>query len=473
MPKVSIFLTSYNHSAYIGQAIESALNQSFTDYELFIADDGSTDNSWEIIQNYRDPRIITCRREENRQGGMLWELLPSFKGQYVSIHHSDDSWEPDKLQKQVDYMDAHPGTIACFTHVQFINEKGGDFTPPESHPYYKIFDQPNRNRFEWLRFFFDHGNALCHPSILIRKEAYESFNLSSRGLKQLPDFIMWIRVCLAGEIYVLQKKLTKFRLHLVSETNTSGDNPDAHIRLSEEFFFICDDLYKVSNNEIFLKVFPEYENKNAVPEFIVSRLMIEKGYPPAQLYGIKKLFGLINDPASAQKIKDWHNYTDADFKKETGEIDPFSRKRYMTFLNASLYIDYGNGYTESDKLEESVYVRPNSTFYAKFNLPENKNVIELRFDPDEGHLWDISIDSVVVDGEAQRASAFNSSFCTDGYDSFFTRDPIYLLTTPSQVKEVEICGKVRVLSIHLFDAIKRENASLQNKLDTIKSPRTL
>jgi len=69
MPKISIFMSSYNYAKYLRDAIDSVLNQTFTDFELYIMDDASTDNSWDIIQSYSDPRLITHRNQHNQRSG--------------------------------------------------------------------------------------------------------------------------------------------------------------------------------------------------------------------------------------------------------------------------------------------------------------------------------------------------------------------------------------------------------------------
>ena len=120
--RVSIILTSYNHAKYLRQAIESVLNQTFTDYELIIWDDASTDDSWEIINSYQDRRIRAFRNVVNLRGNISRGLEVA-QGEYVAIHHSDDAWEPTKLEKQVS-LDQNPDIAAVFTHVQVIDEEG-------------------------------------------------------------------------------------------------------------------------------------------------------------------------------------------------------------------------------------------------------------------------------------------------------------------------------------------------------------
>ena len=126
MPKISVILTSFNHEKFIREAIDSVLNQTFTDFELIIWDDASTDNSWAIINTYSDPRIKVFRNDETKRGvhGINISISEIASGEYIAIHHSDDIWEVDKLKKQVEFLEDHAGIGAVFTHVLAIDERG-------------------------------------------------------------------------------------------------------------------------------------------------------------------------------------------------------------------------------------------------------------------------------------------------------------------------------------------------------------
>lgn len=100
MPIVTVLLTSYNHGDYIRGSIESILNQTFKDFELYIIDDCSSDNSWDIIQEYKDDRIIAIRHEKNEGGCTTRALYSGFKGKYFAMAHCDDMWELDKLESK-------------------------------------------------------------------------------------------------------------------------------------------------------------------------------------------------------------------------------------------------------------------------------------------------------------------------------------------------------------------------------------
>lgn len=130
MPRISIFMSSYNYAKYLALAIESVLNQSFTDFELFIIDDASTDESWQIIQNYKDPRIKAYQNHTNLNSKhwMNKIVFEMASGEYFAVQHSDNIWEHDKLQKQIDFLDSNPDYAAVFTNAYIIDEKGRPLT---------------------------------------------------------------------------------------------------------------------------------------------------------------------------------------------------------------------------------------------------------------------------------------------------------------------------------------------------------
>ena len=177
MSKISVILTSFNHEKYICEAIDSILNQTFTDFELIILDDGSSDNSWALIKQYSDLRIKAFHSEVIRGSieGVNRAIYEVATGEYIAIHHSDDIWALDKLEKQVAYLEEHPEIGAVFTWVQTIDEYGvklaGDW-----------FDQENMIRWQWLNQLFHEQNHLCHPSVLIRKQCYQYAGLYRHGL---------------------------------------------------------------------------------------------------------------------------------------------------------------------------------------------------------------------------------------------------------------------------------------------------
>ncbi len=327
-PQISIILTSYNHGKYLRESIQSVLDQTYRDFELIILDDASTDNSWEIIGSYSDPRIRSFRNEVNRKGIRLADVINKYSsGDYIAVHHSDDVWEPQKLEKQVLFLDANPHIGAVFSLVTIIDEEGRSFSD-ESHKYFKVFKQPNRTRHEWLNHFFFHGNALCHPSVLIRKKCYEDCGYFRRGLAQLPDLDFWIRLCLKYDIYILQEKLVRFRVR-ADEKNVSGNRPTTRVRDHFEKLHILDNYQTIPTVDDLLMIFPDakkYINPiNPDINFALGRFAVDSGPSKVhKLFGLNLLFEAMNDPERAKKILEFNHFDIKDFYKLSGEHDVFS-----------------------------------------------------------------------------------------------------------------------------------------------------
>jgi predicted O-methyltransferase YrrM len=262
-PTVSILLTSYNHQSYIEEAINSVLGQTFSDYELVVWDDGSTDRSWELIQGFHDPRIRTHRNSLNACGRGLNSVFDTMRGKYLAIHHSDDRWSPTKLAQQVKLLDNSPDVGACFTHVVTINHLGSEVDDAHS-PHTAVFNQDDKSRHEWLRHLFFRGNAFCHPSALIRRECFQALGPYNEGLFHLPDYHMWVRLCLGFEINVIPERLTHFRTYTDSLSSMSSPSLENRVRHHHEMPHALEAFRSISLQDLVL-AFPESKAFEGTP----------------------------------------------------------------------------------------------------------------------------------------------------------------------------------------------------------------
>ncbi|WP_191832910.1 glycosyltransferase [Pseudomonas fluorescens] len=323
VPKVSVILSSFNHAKYLREAIDSVLSQTFENFELIIWDDASQDESWEIICSYADPRIKSFRNNETKRGvyGINKAISEVAQGEYIAIHHSDDVWMADKLEKQVSFLNAHQDIAAVFTNAQAIDELGAPYLNT-LHYYYSVFNRENRSRHQWLRLFFEIGNALCHPSVLIRRHCYSDCGLYRYGLAQLGDFDMWIRLCLKHEIHVLPEKLVGFRVR-DNEANSSGNRPETRARVLFEFSMLLPSYLQINQRDDLLKVFPEAEvfcseNENSV-HYALARAMLEvRKFDFVVPFALNVIFEILNDPVKREQI----DFDVNQFVKLTSALDP-------------------------------------------------------------------------------------------------------------------------------------------------------
>lgn len=211
MPRITVYLPSRNHAPFVEEAIHSVLAQSGPDLELLLVDDGSDDDTPLRLRRIRDPRFRAILWSQRRGASAAANHAIRFgSGEYLAAMTSDDRFRPGKLARQAAFLDAHPGVDAVTGLAEFIDERD---RPLRWHWMIGVFDSENRTPAEWLRHFFFAGNALCHPSVMWRRTAFDAVGGYDESLHQLPDLDVWVRLSLAGRaIWVLPEPLVEFRL---------------------------------------------------------------------------------------------------------------------------------------------------------------------------------------------------------------------------------------------------------------------
>lgn len=455
--KVTVILTSYNHAKYIRKSIDSVLNQTFQDFELIIYDDCSTDNSVEIIKSYSDPRIKVIASKVNRGCGWFEYLIPDFiQGEYVAIAHSDDFWEKKKLQKQVDYLDHHNEVSAVFTHVHIVDEYGNNY----ENNSYDVFNVKNKeNRFQWLRHFFYEGNCLCHPSVLIRRDSYEKYRLFPKGLRQIPDFYIWIRLCLNSNIYIIEEKLSNFRIR-ENENNTSGYRKGTSVRSSIEINLILKQFLDLKKYDDFLNVFPEAEAFSNKDEFInryaFARICLQENTPNyVKAYGFQLLFELLNEKETAEKLQAVYEFGANDFFALTGHYDIYGLYRSSSMEVTNIYLDLGEGYLEDNCLHQTYeFWKQRQEVELEFTdkILKSHDILKIRVDPIEGAFVKCKILEFKVNDVARKLIAVNSSLSEED-DIFLTSDPNYeyLCEEGEEVNKIDITFSLERLTDKFLD----------------------
>lgn len=325
-PVVSVLLASYNQCNYLKKAIKSILLQDFKDFELIISDDASTDGSQKIIEELDDPRVKTHYFETNQGSVMNTRYLCSLaKAKYITFIGSDDIWLQGKLQKQVEYMEAHSDAAACFTWARTIDERDKILTKKD-FSFADVFLQPNRSRGKWLRKFFYEGNCLAHPSAMIRKSAYESIDPHSNALMHTPDFDYWIRLIKKYDFHVIEEILTQNRMQLKTSGNLSAITDTSTIRNMNEAALTVGSFLDDVDDAIFIDGFHDlFENQSG--SWTKEMLLCEKAFLlckgnyiklASQMEGFKRLKNLLDCEKTRRVLEKEYKFTEKDFYKLTG-----------------------------------------------------------------------------------------------------------------------------------------------------------
>lgn len=471
MPKVSVILTSYNHEKYIAAAIESVLNQTFTDFELLIVDDGSKDNSQKIIRSYKDKRIKIFIHEKNIGAVQsVLECQANSVGKYAALHHSDDLWEPSKLEKQVNFLEKNSQYEVCFTQAKFIDENGAPFELPENHTYKNAFQKENRPREQWLNYLFWKSNCFCNPSMLI-VNTRENFNMEPY-LLQLPDYCMWTRFCLKKSPYVLPEELTSFRLRRGDQNSVSSASLEKSIRISNEVYQIARAFLPILRNEkFFLKVFPEAEeflvDGKISTEFAFAQFCLKKNVPAFQKLALEILYDLFHNDKKRNLIKKLYDYDWKNFFGAEGKFDVFNIKATLKILNCRLYFNFGGGFNEKDSVAVPTLIRQDGNFTATFDFSADNEIESFRFDPDEKAALAIKILKITVNGELVENFTSNAFKNFDGYYNFVTADPFFTIEKKISAEKVhvEILGAVKDDALLNLEKTYNETcATLQEKI---------
>lgn len=252
---ISVIIPSYNHEKFIGKAIESVLNQTYENFELIIMDDNSTDNSKKVINSYNDSRIVKYFSTENKGAvETLNHLIDLANGEYIALLNSDDYWDLTKLEKQYRYLEENKKVAVCFTWADFVDEKGKTIYDKEEM-LLDLFRKKNRSNIAWFRYFFENGNCLCHPSMMIRKEIYNEIGKYNNAFRQLPDFDMWIRIIKEYDIHILEENLTHFRILKEKAKNASFMSEKNKNVMCYEIFIIKGNFFKDCSNEFIYNAF--------------------------------------------------------------------------------------------------------------------------------------------------------------------------------------------------------------------------
>jgi len=190
----------YNCESFIKEAIDSILNQTFSDFEFIIIDDASSDSTVSIIKKYKDSRIqLIVKPQNSGYTNSLNYGLSIAKGEYIARMDGDDISFPERFAKQVAFLDKNQETVLCGTAFKII---GTDtiITVPEYHDDIKL---------AMLK-----DCCIGHPTVMMRKSCLNNFSLIYDTKKEpAEDYDMWTRLLVVGKLHNLQEVLLNYRVH--------------------------------------------------------------------------------------------------------------------------------------------------------------------------------------------------------------------------------------------------------------------
>lgn len=299
-PKVSIACRTFNASGTIARAIRSVLNQTYENWELIIADDGSSDDTVAIIKQFHDERIRLHVNTSNLGPiGNLNKVFSLCSGTYIAVLDGDDFYRPTKLEKQVNFLETHPDYGAVFSYITCDAKITSN-----------LINRPFHSREDMIREIFFYQNFLAFPTEMFRKELLVHF---PEPLIATGDCNFHLQVLFKTKIKIMQESLIKY--------NTKGNN---HVSswingnvIFVENVMLLKTFTKLTDLNLFKSTFKGYYEKygqiNApidIPYF-VARIAIDT--PSKSLAGLCLLAELFSDDSYFSHIRKTYNLSYIDY----------------------------------------------------------------------------------------------------------------------------------------------------------------
>jgi len=204
-PEVSVLMSVYNSERWLAESIESVLNQTFTDFEFLIVNDGSTDESGAIINRYagQDSRIRVFDKPNTGLADSLNYGIAHAKGEWIARIDADDLWMSDRLKKQMEVAQSTEHIVLIGTGLTLIDDKS---TPLRAYRY------PQQHE-TLLQSLTSGGKFFAHSSALYRTKSVRDVGGYRARVLRAEDHDLWLRLSEVGRLYCIEAPLVQIRKH--------------------------------------------------------------------------------------------------------------------------------------------------------------------------------------------------------------------------------------------------------------------
>jgi len=208
-PMVSVILPAYNASGYIGEAVRGVLSQTYTNFELIIIDDGSTDNTADIVKSVDDERIRYIRTENQGNYFARNRGLKESKGRYIAFLDSDDIWLEDKLKTQISiFLKDNDIGLCCTDYYVFFDEDKKNVYKDTQHTFSE--ELMRQKRFIEILLL---KNIIITSSVMVKNACFKHLGGFDTAHQNAMDYEMWLRIAMDYKIYYAKERTLLKRLH--------------------------------------------------------------------------------------------------------------------------------------------------------------------------------------------------------------------------------------------------------------------
>jgi len=198
MPEVSVVIATYNRGALLERALESVFGQTFGDYEVVVADDGSTDDTQERLRKHGSRVRVLRLEHRGRPSTVRNSAIEKASGRFLAFLDSDDAWAPEKLERQVGLMRRDPELVLCYTDTGFVDENGG---------FLYLHSRRERPATGRVLNALLQRNFIALSTALARTDAVRSVGGFEESLRMAEDWCLWLRLSVKGRVGFVNERL--------------------------------------------------------------------------------------------------------------------------------------------------------------------------------------------------------------------------------------------------------------------------
>lgn len=263
-PLVSVIVPAFNCDDTIAETIQSVLDQTFSDFELIIVDDGSTDETTAIVSQFDDERIVYTRQKHQERAVARNRGISLAKGKYIAFVDADDLWLSKKLEKQLRLMETQPELGLAYCDLFYFDAVACKDI--------ELFSRQVRlHRGKVGLHLLLKVNFIQSPTALVRRETIDQVGLFDPSLPPVEDWDMWLRIAFLAPIDYVAEPLARYRVHenMTSWVKPSWQLYDSNLRLFDK----AERLYAVRSWKIRRMI----RLKRALAHYDYGRAMMRKG----------------------------------------------------------------------------------------------------------------------------------------------------------------------------------------------------
>lgn len=225
MPEVSVIIPTYNSARYLTQAVDSVLAQSFKDFEVLVIDDGSTDDTEAVMRRYGQP-VRYIHKENGGVSTARNRGIAESRGRYAAFLDADDTWLPEKLERQLRALNENPGYRACYSAFTVCD---CDLSPVQV--------RRSRRQGSVIEDLLSYGNVVGTPStVLCERSLFEAAGGFDIEMSQCADWDMWVRLASHTEFLYLDESLATYRQHAANMSLNASLLERDSVRVLEKAF---------------------------------------------------------------------------------------------------------------------------------------------------------------------------------------------------------------------------------------------